>query len=502
MEQTSMQGEHEDARDDCSCHSSTLARGPEWGSGGVGWEEGWKLLAWLCVGFLSFFSVREKKKKKKGCPGVYCISISSGINDKKYNTFHNVIHLGNVPGPKPISKSLPFSGVTSALHLIYHFLFPAVPSIFLPTWMIYTYSATHLSLFPHLDSSAVSRYAHRKGLGAKTSEMDPGFCHTLTAFVKFIHNAWPSLHMYKLPSVPLNFLLLLSFYVNFFPHGGAVIILFPATHAVIKYWCLAAAILYLSAWHTCTLMHIYYIWPVKANLNWRRVIFWPAVFVFFDSGSSVWQIVALLSHAAKIWNWRIIVSAGTVAACSTILWDVRIPLTSARPGWMRPRCRGKGWRSLDLEVFLFLLRMNSTCVAIFVHHQVCIPPLERFQLGPLPSVSKAFYNINPLFETRLGQNSDKNGPLCRNIVGVMLSGLPVAIWALRWTGGSAWEHRRGGRAERERDFVGRKKNKGRQSVEEGRSLRHSLVCWMVARRTGGYRDCAAIKGHIIFYMKM
>lgn len=24
-----MQGEHEDARDDCSCHSSMLARGPE-----------------------------------------------------------------------------------------------------------------------------------------------------------------------------------------------------------------------------------------------------------------------------------------------------------------------------------------------------------------------------------------------------------------------------------------------------------------------------------------
>lgn len=83
------------------------SEGGGWGGLGGGVKTAGLALCW----FSFLFSVREKKKKKKkGCPGVYCISISSGINDKEYNTFHSVIHLGNVPGPKPISKSLLFPG--------------------------------------------------------------------------------------------------------------------------------------------------------------------------------------------------------------------------------------------------------------------------------------------------------------------------------------------------------------------------------------------------------
>lgn len=109
MEQASLQGQHEDARDDRSCHSSMLAGGPE--RRGRGGDKGWKVLAWVFG-----------REKKKNCLARNCRYISSGRNDKKNNTFHGVIHLSNVPGPKPISKSLPFSRTTSALHLIYHFL--------------------------------------------------------------------------------------------------------------------------------------------------------------------------------------------------------------------------------------------------------------------------------------------------------------------------------------------------------------------------------------------
>lgn len=85
----------------------------------------------------------------------------------------------------------------------------------------------------------------------------------------------------------------------------------------------------------------------------------------------------------------------------------------------------------------------------------------------------------------LSQKSDKNGSLWRNIVGVMLSGLPVAIWAVRWTGGSAWENRRGERRlERDREFAGRRGEwEKTDCVEDGRSIGQSPVCWTVPRRT-------------------
>lgn len=48
---------------------------------------------------------------------------SSSIVAAGNDSFHSGIHLSNAPGLKPIFKSLLFSNVPCALHLIYHFLF-------------------------------------------------------------------------------------------------------------------------------------------------------------------------------------------------------------------------------------------------------------------------------------------------------------------------------------------------------------------------------------------
>ncbi len=151
MEQASMQGQHDDARDDCSCHSSMLAGGPERRG-----DKGWKVLA-LVFG----------REKKKNCLARNCRYISSGRNDKKKNnTFHGVIHLSNVPGPKPISKSFPFSRTTSAPHLIYHFL-SLCSLLFYPS-LNDSHICCHSAVpFSHLDSSAVFGYTRWKGARCK-----------------------------------------------------------------------------------------------------------------------------------------------------------------------------------------------------------------------------------------------------------------------------------------------------------------------------------------------
>ena len=165
MEQASMQGEHEDARDDCSCHSSMLARGPERKG-----DKGWKVLARLC-GFL-----RGKRRRTVWLGAVDLFLLGEMI---KNNVFHCVSHLSNVPGPKPISKSLLFTGSSPYL------LLPLPqPLLFFPFPEWFTHMLPLSCRFSHLDRSAVFRYTHWKGLGAGTSEMDPRFCHTLTMFVK------------------------------------------------------------------------------------------------------------------------------------------------------------------------------------------------------------------------------------------------------------------------------------------------------------------------------
>lgn len=58
--------------------------------------------------------------------------------------------------------------------------FPSAPSIFYLPWMIYTYTATQLSLFPFRSFCCVLILTLKSALGAKTSKMDPRFlshCH-------------------------------------------------------------------------------------------------------------------------------------------------------------------------------------------------------------------------------------------------------------------------------------------------------------------------------------
>lgn len=57
-------------------------------------------------------------------------SIVAAGND----SFHSGIHLSNAPGLKPIFKSLLFSNVPCALHLIYHFLFLTLLGFSFPAW--------------------------------------------------------------------------------------------------------------------------------------------------------------------------------------------------------------------------------------------------------------------------------------------------------------------------------------------------------------------------------
>lgn len=111
MEQASVQGEHEDAGDNCSCHSSVLARGPERKEGTRDAE------CWLgCVGFWM-----GKRR-----------TVWLNALDLFLLFFDGVIHLSKVPRQKPIFKSLLFTMTTSALHLIYHFL-SLSPVYFLPS---------------------------------------------------------------------------------------------------------------------------------------------------------------------------------------------------------------------------------------------------------------------------------------------------------------------------------------------------------------------------------
>lgn len=101
--------------------------------------------------------------------------------------------------------------------------------------------------------------------------------------------------------------------------------------------------------------HSYYIWTLKGNLNWLRVIFWPLLFVFF------WQCQQCvadkddpLSLPAKIWNWRIIIGAAKVARL------LPLPFHGFRPSlslWIS----GRKWLSAAESKVLDCWDFHSVC---------------------------------------------------------------------------------------------------------------------------------------------
>lgn len=123
--------------------------------------------------------------------------------------------------------------------------------------------------------------------------------------------------MSESPSLSLN-VLLLSCHFNFSSHGGALISYSEHRQNTVP--------IFVPHGLTLALAHVYHIWPLKGNLNCRKVIFWPSVFVFWQYQQRVADSAAPLSHSAKIWNWRIIVSPRRVAVLSSSV-DFSSPLT-------------------------------------------------------------------------------------------------------------------------------------------------------------------------------
>lgn len=198
-------------------------------------------------------------------------------------------------------------------------------------------------------------------------------------------------HVWVSIFVSLN-VLLLSCHFNFFSHGGALISYSKQRQNTVP--------IFVPHGLTLALTHVYHIWPLKENLNCRRVIFWPSVFVFWQYQRHVADSAALLSHSAKIWNWRIIVSPRRVAVLSSSV-DFSIPLTFVS-------AKGK---FVFLQIVGTVNFMQTYIFYLYFYTTSCCVYCTVLQRKPLPSIFKTCRKPQPSLKIRVSQISGKNAPL-------------------------------------------------------------------------------------------
>lgn len=134
MEQASLQGQHEDARDDRSCHSSMLAGGPERrGGGGTRDEKCWR----------GFLGGKRRRTVWRETVDIFLL----GEMIKKTTPFTAWYTSVMCQGQNPFPNHCLFPGPL-LLFILSTTSFPSVPFYFILPWMIRTYTATQLSLFP------------------------------------------------------------------------------------------------------------------------------------------------------------------------------------------------------------------------------------------------------------------------------------------------------------------------------------------------------------------